>query len=63
MANGTGYRGMRDTTERGLRCQHWQATTPHDHRCPGRCGVMGKGWGWCISGEWFGESMGRWEMG
>lgn len=21
-------------TEKGLRCQHWQATTPHDHRCP-----------------------------
>ncbi|OXB56190.1 hypothetical protein ASZ78_016969 [Callipepla squamata] len=32
VANGTSYRGTRDTTERGLRCQHWQATTPHDHR-------------------------------
>lgn len=48
MANGTSYRGTRDTTERGLRCQHWQATTPHDHRCrcataaPGSVGRRGK---------------------
>ncbi|KAK0681111.1 HGFL protein, partial [Pygoscelis papua] len=31
VADGTSYRGMRATTEKGLRCQHWQATTPHDH--------------------------------
>ncbi|XP_008936753.1 PREDICTED: hepatocyte growth factor-like protein, partial [Merops nubicus] len=24
--------GTRATTEKGLHCQHWQATTPHDHR-------------------------------
>ncbi|XP_071611681.1 hepatocyte growth factor-like protein isoform X7 [Heliangelus exortis] len=34
VADGTSYRGTRATTEKGLRCQHWQATTPHDHRYP-----------------------------
>ncbi|XP_032050125.1 hepatocyte growth factor-like protein [Aythya fuligula] len=32
VADGISYRGTRATTEKGLRCQHWQATTPHDHR-------------------------------
>ncbi|XP_056357528.1 hepatocyte growth factor-like protein isoform X4 [Oenanthe melanoleuca] len=32
MGDGSSYRGTRATTEKGLRCQHWQATTPHDHR-------------------------------
>ncbi|XP_030914071.1 hepatocyte growth factor-like protein isoform X3 [Geospiza fortis] len=32
VGDGSGYRGTRATTEKGLRCQHWQATTPHDHR-------------------------------
>ncbi|XP_009706844.1 PREDICTED: hepatocyte growth factor-like protein, partial [Cariama cristata] len=32
MADGSSYRGTRATTEKGLRCQHWQAMTPHDHR-------------------------------
>ncbi|XP_054136981.1 hepatocyte growth factor-like protein isoform X4 [Melozone crissalis] len=31
VGDGSGYRGTRATTEKGLRCQHWQATTPHDH--------------------------------
>ncbi|PKU33244.1 hepatocyte growth factor-like protein [Limosa lapponica baueri] len=34
VADGTSYRGTRATTEKGLHCQHWRATTPHDHRCP-----------------------------
>ncbi|KFV73801.1 Hepatocyte growth factor-like, partial [Dryobates pubescens] len=32
MADSSNYRGTRATTEKGLRCQHWRATTPHDHR-------------------------------
>ncbi|XP_033373404.1 hepatocyte growth factor-like protein isoform X2 [Parus major] len=32
VGDGSSYRGTRATTEKGLRCQHWQATTPHDHR-------------------------------
>ncbi|KAM8799891.1 hepatocyte growth factor-like protein [Eudromia elegans] len=32
VAEGAGYRGTRAVTERGLPCQHWRATTPHDHR-------------------------------
>ncbi|XP_025897316.1 hepatocyte growth factor-like protein [Nothoprocta perdicaria] len=32
VADGAGYRGTRARTEKGLACQHWRATTPHDHR-------------------------------
>ncbi|XP_066183147.1 hepatocyte growth factor-like protein isoform X3 [Sylvia atricapilla] len=32
VGDGSSYRGTRATTEKGLRCQQWQATTPHDHR-------------------------------
>ncbi|NXG37332.1 HGFL protein, partial [Dromaius novaehollandiae] len=31
-AEGASYRGTRAVTEKGIPCQHWQATTPHDHR-------------------------------
>lgn len=65
MGDGFSYRGTRATTEKGLRCQHWQATTPHDHRCPrvpgcsvaptlGSMGQWGMGWEQCgiVQEQW-----------